>query len=125
LLFAAAVQEYCDCGTLASVASEWKLEPESDQKMLERLQLLRDCAQGLKELHSRNVVHGDLNARNVLLSSSGVTALGVVAKLADLGLSRIVRSHRSHHSTNTVGTMSHVAPGGSEEVAGCRGWWVE
>lgn len=68
--------------------------------------------QGLKELHSRNVVHGDLNARNVLLSSSGVTALGVVAKLADLGLSRIVRSHKSHHSTNTVGTMSHVAPGG-------------
>lgn len=46
----------------------------------------------------------------MLLSSSGVTALGVVAKLADLGLSRIVRNHRSHHSTNTVGTMSHVAP---------------
>jgi hypothetical protein len=51
------------------------------------------------------------NARNVLLSSSSVATLGVVAKLADLGLSRIVRSHRSHHSTNTVGTMSHVAPG--------------
>lgn len=57
------------------------------------------------------------NARNVLLSSSGVTNLGVVAKLADLGLSRIVRSHRSHHSTNTVGTMSHVAPG--ESWLGC------
>lgn len=56
------------------------------------------------------------NARNVLLSSSGVTNLGVVAKLADLGLSRIVRSHRSHHSTNTVGTMSHVAPGNSRGV---------
>jgi len=56
-------------------------------------------------------VSANQNARNVLLSSSGVTALGVMAKLADLGLSRIVRSHRSHHSTNTVGTMSHVAPG--------------
>lgn len=53
------------------------------------------------------------NARNVLLSSSAVAPLGVVAKLADLGLSRIVRSHRTHHSTNTVGTMSHVAPGRS------------
>lgn len=28
--------------------------------MLERLQLLQDCARGLKELHERNVVHGDL-----------------------------------------------------------------
>jgi len=28
--------------------------------MLERLQLLQDCGRGLKELHSRNVVHGDL-----------------------------------------------------------------
>lgn len=56
-------QEYCDCGTLASVATEWKHEPESDSKMLERLQLLQDCAKGLKELHSRNVVHGDLVSR--------------------------------------------------------------
>jgi hypothetical protein len=28
--------------------------------MLERLALLQDCARGLQELHSRNVVHGDL-----------------------------------------------------------------
>lgn len=53
-------QEYCDCGTLAAIASEWRHEPESDQKMLERLALLQDCARGLQELHSRNVVHGDL-----------------------------------------------------------------
>jgi hypothetical protein len=60
------LQEYCDCGTLAAVASEWRLEPESDQKMLERLQLLLDCARGLKELHSRNVVHGDLVSHSTM-----------------------------------------------------------
>jgi hypothetical protein len=47
-------------GTLGSVASEWKPADESDERMLQRLLLLKDAAQGLKLLHSMNTVHGDL-----------------------------------------------------------------
>jgi hypothetical protein len=54
------VQEYCDVGTLGSVAAEWKPSDESDERMLQRLLLLKDAAQGLKLLHSMNTVHGDL-----------------------------------------------------------------
>ena len=48
--------------------------------------LLTDVARGLLYLHTRNlpVVHRDLSARNVLLTSS------LVAKISDLGNARIV-----------------------------------
>jgi serine/threonine protein kinase len=34
----------------------------------------------------------------------------MVAKLSDLGLSRVVKQHSTHRTTNTVGTMSHMPP---------------
>eukprot|EP00878_Enallax_costatus_P018623 GHUV01019614.1.p1 GENE.GHUV01019614.1~~GHUV01019614.1.p1 ORF type:complete len:911 (+),score=211.03 GHUV01019614.1:148-2880(+) len=104
------VQEYCDCGTLGGIASHWNPAEESEQQMLLRLLLLQDCAQGLKVLHGRNVVHGDLNARNVLVASSASSRTGLCAKLADLGLSRVIKQHQTHRTTNTVGTMSHMPP---------------
>lgn len=54
------VQEYCDCGTLGGVASTWDMEAECDEQMVERLQLLRDTAEGLEALHQNHVVHGDI-----------------------------------------------------------------
>jgi tRNA A-37 threonylcarbamoyl transferase component Bud32 len=54
------VQEYCDCGTLDQIASEWIPEDECEEQMLERLLLLQDAAQGLAALHVKKVVHGDL-----------------------------------------------------------------
>eukprot|EP00775_Hariotina_reticulata_P003757 gene3757-4016_t len=104
------VMELCDCGSLYDVAAEWDPLQENDQQMLERLMLLMDAARGLEALHEANVVHGDLNARNVLVSSTSTTPLGMVAKLSDLGLSRVVKQHSTHRTTNTVGTMSHMPP---------------
>lgn len=54
------VQEFCDLGTLGSIVTDWNPSEESDVRMLQRLLLLRDAAQGLKLLHSMNTVHGDL-----------------------------------------------------------------
>jgi hypothetical protein len=42
------------------VVSDWKPADESDERMLQRLLLLKDAAEGLKLLHSMNTVHGDL-----------------------------------------------------------------
>jgi hypothetical protein len=56
------------------------------------------------------------NARNVLVRSS--PSGGVVAKLADLGISRVIKQHSTHRTTNTVGTMSHmVRPAGRQARA--------
>lgn len=103
------VQEFCDRGTLADVAAGWQPEAECEAQMMERLLLLLDAAKGLAALHSESVVHGDLNARNVLVVSNGASACGMTAKVADLGLSRSIKQN-SHRTTNTVGTMNHTAP---------------
>jgi hypothetical protein len=50
-----------------------------------------------------------VNARNVLVSSSSAAPYGAVAKLADLGLSRMIRRQATHKTTNTVGTL-RLAP---------------
>jgi serine/threonine protein kinase len=74
-------------------------------------------------LHSRNVLHGDLKAANVLLASNSSAPFGLVAKVADFGLSRMLRFGQTHRSTRTVGTVSHPGRAGADAgVAGCAGW---
>lgn len=51
------------------------------------------------------------NARNVLVTTCPSSVCGLTAKLADLGLSRTIKQHNTHHTTCTVGTMSHMPPG--------------
>jgi hypothetical protein len=46
------------------------------------------------------------NARNVLVCSSRTAPHGLVAKLADLGLSRVIKQHSTHRTTNTVSTRN-------------------
>eukprot|EP00775_Hariotina_reticulata_P012508 gene12508-12642_t len=104
------IQEYCDCGTLFKIAQAWQPAAEDDRQMLKRLLLLQDVVRGLEYLHEKNIVHGDLNARNVLVACNPKAVCGVSAKLADLGLSRTIKQHATHHTTCTVGTMSHMSP---------------
>ena len=72
-----------------------------------KTQILFDVARGLVYLHTRSpaVVHRDLTARNVLLSSS------MQAKIADLGNSRIISPGRlSSTLTQTPGTLVYMPP---------------
>ena len=71
--------------------------------------LLADVARGLLYLHTRNppVVHRDLSARNVLLTSS------LVAKISDLGNARIVNlqpGQLARTLTRLPGTISYMPP---------------
>jgi hypothetical protein len=42
------------------------------------------------------------NAHNVLVASSSVARHGMVAKVADLGLSRVLKQYATHRTTSTV-----------------------
>ena len=71
--------------------------------------LLADVARGLLYLHTHNppVVHRDLSARNVLLTSSPV------AKISDLGNARIVNlqpGQLARTLTRLPGTISYMPP---------------
>ena len=76
--------------------------------------LLADVACGLLYLHTRNppVVHRDLSAQNVLLTSS------LVAKISDLGNARIVNlrpGQLARTLTHLPGTMVYMPPEAFDE----------
>ncbi|CAK0768637.1 hypothetical protein CVIRNUC_003584 [Coccomyxa viridis] len=61
-----------------------------------------EIAQGMDYLHSRDVLHSDLNCSNVLLTTEGA------AKISDFGLSRAFCGQTQ--ATETFGTLSHAPP---------------
>ena len=76
--------------------------------------LLIDVARGLLYLHTRNppIVHRDLSARNVLLTSS------LVAKISDLGNARLVNlqpGQLARTLTHLPGTTVYMAPEAFDE----------
>ena len=52
------------------------------------IQWVHDIAQGMKYLSVKKIMHGDLAARNVLLSDSDLVGNNLIAKIADFGLSK-------------------------------------
>ena len=68
--------------------------------------ILRNVTQGLSFLHSHSppIIHRDLSARNVLLDSA------MVAKIADLGMARIVPSLRAVTMTKAPGASIYMPP---------------
>ena len=68
--------------------------------------ILADIARGLVYLHncSPPVIHRDLSAKNVLLSTS------MVAKIGDLGNARIANFQQAHTLSRVPGTLIYMPP---------------
>ena len=73
--------------------------------------VLHDVARGLSFLHSHSppIIHRDLSAKNVLLNE------GMVAKIADLGMARIVPSLRASTMTKAPGASIYMPPEALED----------
>lgn len=77
----------------------WAASPEGrSAPRAARLRKLLDVALGLRYLHAHDVVHADLKPSNVLLDGDGR------ARLADLGLARVLRAGEVSRSTLRGGT---------------------
>ena len=77
----------------------------SDYSTLLTARILHDVACGLAYLHSKNVIHRDLKADNVLLTSNNE------AKIGDLGVARVMQSFAANQQmTKGPGNISHMPP---------------
>ncbi|KAF8207057.1 kinase-like domain-containing protein [Mycena galopus ATCC 62051] len=68
------------------------------------IELLYDVIQGLKYLHSVNIVHGDLCGRNILIDSEGH------ARLADFGLAAFIESDTTRKTSTRSGSTRWMSP---------------
>ena len=73
--------------------------------------ILCDIAQGIAYLHNQSppVVHRDLSARNVLLNSA------MVAKIADMGMARILPERNNATMTKAPGAFIYMPPEALED----------
>ena len=69
-----------------------------------KLSILVDVAQGLEFLHAQDIVHRDLSSNNVLLTKQ------LVAKIADLGMAKVIEQNKMMTQTQTPGTVHFMPP---------------
>jgi predicted Ser/Thr protein kinase len=96
------VMEFADGANLRDLLVQKKLSPE------QALHVVPQLCDALEYAHSRGVIHRDIKPENIILTRSGV------AKIADFGLAKIVRTENVETSitqTNVVmGTADYMAP---------------
>ncbi|CAH2224973.1 serine threonine- kinase Nek5 isoform X1 [Pelobates cultripes] len=95
------VMEYCDGGDLMHrINRQRRVLFDEDQILSWFVQI----SLGLKHIHDRKVLHRDIKAQNIFLSSNGT-----VAKLGDFGIARVLNNTMELARTR-VGTPYYLSP---------------
>lgn len=106
------LQELCDMGQLSDAAERGWLRVTRNitapPDMAVVLATLRDIADAMAYVHSKDIIHADLTGRNVLLASSN-NARGFTAKVGDFGLSKVTKAGEAI-PTSILGTITHMPP---------------
>ncbi len=80
------------------------IEEEGRLTPLRATALTAQIAEGLGHAHAVGIIHSDLKAENVLLTSQGIP------KIVDFGLAKQVKIHDVTTTTQLVGTPYYMAP---------------
>ena len=92
------VSEYAPDGSLADL-----LEKQGRLSVEKAVETIDGILAGLEYLHFRHIIHRDLKPDNVLLQ-------GETPRLADFGISRVLRTTVTSASLNLAGTPYYMAP---------------
>ena len=99
--------EFCEYGDLKEYLSEKKsiILSENEKDVINNRCLLKwsyDVCKGMKYLSESKIMHGDLAARNILLSENVLTGKRPVAKVADYGLSKKFYEDLTYEKTSRL-----------------------
>ena len=94
-------------GPLVSSALTAPGRPMQSHSLWHRLDLVRQVADGLHCAHQKNVVHGDLNPKTLLLKQTAPDLF--LAKIVDFGFGGILE-HSSAGATELTGNPAYMAP---------------
>ena len=97
------IMELCDLGDLNTYFRRYFHRITTQIKVNIMIQAMN----GIVFLHSKAVVHRDIKPANILAKSS---PNGVVIKLADFGLCKVLEEDQSSTMSSNVGTMTFKAP---------------
>ncbi|EFJ42183.1 hypothetical protein VOLCADRAFT_107375 [Volvox carteri f. nagariensis] len=106
------VLEYCDRGCLRDALDAGAFFSANGLNYPAILETAADIAKAMLHLHLNDVLHSDLKATNVMLKSTGgsESGRGVIAKVADFGLSVRLDPTATHMSHAFQGSLTHMAP---------------
>ncbi|GLC58980.1 hypothetical protein PLESTB_001429200 [Pleodorina starrii] len=105
------VLEFCDKGCLRDALNAGAFFSAEGLNYPAILETAADIAKAMLHLHLNDVLHSDLKATNVMLKSTGSdSGRGVIAKVADFGLSVRLDHTATHISHAFQGSLTHMAP---------------
>ncbi|GIL91517.1 hypothetical protein Vretimale_18402 [Volvox reticuliferus] len=105
------VLEFCDRGCLRDALDGGAFFSAEGLNYPAILETAADIAKAMLHLHMNDVLHSDLKATNVMLKSTGSdSGRGVIAKVADFGLSVRLDHTATHISHAFQGSLTHMAP---------------
>lgn len=91
------------------------LEKHNRLEVATACEIIRQAANGLQHIHEHKLVHRDIKASNIAITSDGT------AKVLDLGIARLRRDETDESSLTsdqaTLGTPDYMAP---EQIRGAR-----
>ena len=95
------VMEFCEYSDLRSYIKEFKNQNKKIAESVIRL-IITELSNGLKDIHSKNVIHRDLKPENIFISSDHLIKIG------DFGISKILDG--TNYAQTFCGTFYYMAP---------------
>ena len=94
------VMEKMDC----SLTEYLSLHKPNEVSFQTRISILHDVTLGLQYLHIQDIIHRDLSSNNILLTKQ------LVAKIADLGVAKVIDPNRTKSHSQAPGTIIFMPP---------------
>ena len=94
------VMEKMDC----SLTEYLNVHQPKEVSFETRISVLHNISLGLQYLHVQDIIHRDLSSNNILLTKQ------LVAKIADLGVAKVIDPNRTRSHTQAPGTVIFMPP---------------